>query len=198
MCQGCCIPGMTILCLSLLGQGDVLLSDCRPVTTLEMRVGDAICCTGSELKYLYQEGEMPHIVCPNCQGVNRVPGEKLSQSPRCGRCKASLFSARPIAVDASGFECFVGRSQIPLLVDFWAPWCGPCRMMAPAFEEAARRLEPAVQLLKVNTEEEQAIAARYGIRSIPTLMLIRDGVEVARTSGAMDAASLVAWTGQYL
>ena len=141
---------------------------------------------------------MSHVVCPQCQGVNRVPEARLTQQPRCGRCKMPLFGGYPVTADDAAFERFVSRSEIPLLVDFWASWCGPCRMMAPAFEEAARRLEPRVQLLKVNTEEQQAIAARYGIRSIPTLMLIRDGAEVARMSGAMDAPSLVTWTERQL
>jgi thioredoxin 2 len=130
--------------------------------------------------------------------VNRVPEQRLAEEPKCGKCRRPLFNATPIALDGAGFERFVGRSELPLLVDFWAPWCGPCRMMAPAFEQAARRLEPRVQLIKLNTEEQQAVAARYGIRSIPTLILFRGGAEIARASGAMDAAGLVAWTTKQL
>jgi thioredoxin 2 len=130
--------------------------------------------------------------------VNRVPEQRLAEEPKCGKCRRPLFNATPIALDGAGFERFVGRSELPLLVDFWAPWCGPCRMMAPAFEQAARRLEPRVQLIKLNTEEQQAVAARYGIRSIPTLILFRGGAEIARVSGAMDAAGLVAWTTKQL
>lgn len=141
---------------------------------------------------------MPNILCPHCQGINRVPEQRLGEHPKCGKCHQPLFNARPIALDGAGFERFISRSDLPLLVDFWAPWCGPCRMMAPAFEEAARRLEPKVQLLKVNTEEQQSVAARFGIRSIPTLILFRGGAEVARTSGAMDAAGLVSWTTRQL
>ncbi|AKH20356.1 thioredoxin TrxC [Sedimenticola thiotaurini] len=141
---------------------------------------------------------MPNILCPHCQGINRVPEQRLGEHPKCGKCHQPLFNARPIALDGAGFERFISRSDLPLLVDFWAPWCGPCRMMAPAFEEAARRLEPKVQLLKVNTEEQQSVAARFGIRSIPTLILFRGGAEVARISGAMDAAGLVSWTTRQL
>ncbi|WP_275096928.1 thioredoxin TrxC [Sedimenticola hydrogenitrophicus] len=141
---------------------------------------------------------MTHIVCPHCQGVNRVPERRLAEEPKCGKCRRPLFNATPIALNGAGFERFITRSELPLLVDFWAPWCGPCRMMAPAFEQAARRLEPRVQLIKLNTEEEQAVAARYGIRSIPTLILFRGGAEIARVSGAMDAAGLVAWTTKQL
>lgn len=141
---------------------------------------------------------MSNILCPHCQGINRVPDQRLADNPKCGKCHQPLFNGRPIALDGAGFERFVSRSDLPLLVDFWAPWCGPCRMMAPAFEEAARRLEPKVQLIKVNTEEQQSVAARFGIRSIPTLILFRGGAEVARVSGAMDAAGLVSWTTQQL
>ncbi len=141
---------------------------------------------------------MSNILCPHCQGINRVPDQRLAENPKCGKCHQPLFNARPIALDGAGFERFVSRSDLPLLVDFWAPWCGPCRMMAPAFEEAARRLEPKVQLIKVNTEEQQSVAARFGIRSIPTLILFRGGTEVARVSGAMDAAGLVSWTTRQL
>ncbi|TVT52534.1 MAG: thioredoxin TrxC [Sedimenticola thiotaurini] len=138
------------------------------------------------------------LVCPHCHGVNRVPDTRLSDQPKCGRCKQPLFSSAPIALDGIGFERFLSKSDIPLLVDFWAPWCGPCRMMAPAFEQAARLLEPKVQLIKINTEEQQSVAAKYAIRSIPTLILFKAGIESARMSGAMDAKGLVAWTEQNL
>lgn len=134
-----------------------------------------------------------HIVCPHCTGVNRVPAERLGEQPVCGRCKAPLFDAHPASVDERAFDIQLQRSDIPLLVDFWAPWCGPCRSMAPMFEQAARQLEPRVRLLKVNTDEEQSLGARFGIRSIPTLALFRGGREIARQAGAMDAASLVRW-----
>lgn len=137
-----------------------------------------------------------HIVCPGCGSVNRVPADRLGGGGRCGRCRAPLFDGRPVSVSAAEFERHLARDDIPLLVDFWAPWCGPCRMMAPAFEQAAAELEPGVRLLKVNTEEAQALAARYGIRSIPTLALFAGGRERARTAGAMDARSIVAWARQ--
>lgn len=133
------------------------------------------------------------VVCPHCDAVNRVPRERLGDDAKCGKCHRALFTGAPLALDELSFGRHVGRSDLPLVVDFWAPWCGPCRMMAPAFEEAARRLEPEVRLVKVNTEESQGLAVRHGIRSIPTLAVFRGGEEVARTSGAMDAGSLVAW-----
>ncbi len=141
---------------------------------------------------------MTHVICHHCQGINRVPEMRLTEKPQCGKCKSPLFGALPIALDSTGFERFLSKSDVPLLVDFWAPWCGPCRMMAPAFEQAAQRLEPRVQLLKVNTEEQQAIAEKYGIRSIPTLILFRSGREVARMSGALDVNGLIQWTEQNL
>jgi thioredoxin 2 len=140
--------------------------------------------------------ESRHVVCAQCGGVNRVPVERLGAGGRCGRCKAPLFQAKPVAVDAAAFRRQFERSDIPLLVDFWAPWCGPCKMMAPAFEQAAGLLEPGFRLLKVNTEEQQALAAQFGIRSIPTLMVFAGGREVGRLAGAMDTNGIVAWARQ--
>lgn len=140
--------------------------------------------------------ESLHVVCPACDAVNRVPSERLGPGAKCGKCRTALFTGRPIELDERRFARHLERSDLPLLVDFWAPWCGPCRMMAPAFEAAASRLEPRLRLLKVNTEEAQGLAARLGIRSIPTLALFRAGAEVARTAGAMDTGGIVAWARQ--
>ncbi len=139
-----------------------------------------------------------HVVCPRCEAVNRVPARKLGADPQCGSCHQPLFEGRPLPLGRAGFTKQLERSDIPLLVDFWAPWCGPCRMMAPAFEQAAARLEPSVRLIKVNTEEAQDLAGQYGIRSIPTLMLFSGGRERARVSGALDLSGLVSWTRQHL
>jgi len=142
--------------------------------------------------------DLLHVVCPKCDAVNRVPPGRMGEGAKCGKCHAPLFSGKPLALDEERFAHHVSRSDLPLLVDFWAPWCGPCRMMAPAFEEAARMLEPSLRLVKVNTEEAQNLAGRHGIRSIPTLALFRGGQEIARTAGAMDAGHLVAWARQHL
>jgi thioredoxin 2 len=133
------------------------------------------------------------IVCPHCHAPNRVPVERLAEGGTCGKCKSALFLGEPLELNAASFDQHVGRSDIPVVVDFWAPWCGPCRSMAPAFAQAARELEPQFRLVKVNTEEEQALGARFGIRSIPTLAVFRGGREVARQAGAMDAANLKRW-----
>ncbi|MFZ3289827.1 MAG: thioredoxin TrxC [Telluria sp.] len=137
--------------------------------------------------------EPVHIVCPHCDAVNRLVRERLEDQPVCGKCARALFVAKPFEVDSQHFTRHISRNDIPVLVDFWASWCGPCQMMAPAYNEAAQRLEPNVRLLKVNTENAQDLAARYNIRSIPTMAMFRNGREVARQAGAMDTGSIVAW-----
>jgi len=134
-----------------------------------------------------------HIVCPHCHTTNRVVAAQLGSAPDCGKCHRPLFTGHPASLDEAAFEKHMLRSDVPVLVDFWAPWCGPCRMMAPAFEQAAAQLEPHMRVVKVNTEEAQALAGRLQIRSIPTLALFVGGREVARQPGAMGAADIVRW-----
>ncbi|MDE2411465.1 MAG: thioredoxin TrxC [Sphingomonadales bacterium] len=133
------------------------------------------------------------VVCPTCGALNRVPVARLGSGPTCGKCKAPLFTRAPLAVDAAMFDRHVGKGSLPVLVDFWAEWCGPCKAMAPAFAQAARELEPQMRLLKLDTEAVPTIAARYGIQSIPTLILFQGGREVARQSGAMPAQAIIQW-----
>ncbi len=137
--------------------------------------------------------QLNHVVCPHCNATNRLPATRLGERPKCGKCGEPMFSGHPAELTDASFQKHISRNDIPVVVDFWAPWCGPCKMMAPAFEQAAAELEPAVRFAKLNTETEQATAARFNIRSIPTLALFKDGKEVARQPGAMGAADIVRW-----
>jgi thioredoxin 2 len=140
------------------------------------------------------------VACPACNTLNRAPRDKLAagNSGKCGHCGAPLFEGHPVALNAQSFEAHAAKSDIPLLVDFWAPWCGPCKAMAPQFEKAAGQLEPRVRFAKVNTDEEQQLAGRFGIQGIPTMILFHRGKEIARQSGLMDATRIGQWVGQSL
>ena len=134
-----------------------------------------------------------HVVCSSCLATNRVPEDRLDSGGVCGKCGKPLFNKKPLELTSANFNKIIANNELPVMVDFWAPWCGPCKMMAPAFEQAAAELEPNVRLAKLNTEVEQSTAAQFDIRSIPTLVLFKNGREVARQPGAMGAADIVRW-----
>lgn len=131
-----------------------------------------------------------NVPCPHCSALNRLPAERLGEHPVCGRCKQALFEGKPVELTTANFDAVAGRGDLPLVVDFWATWCGPCKGFAPVFAEAARHLEPRLRLAKVDTDAQPALATRFGIRSIPTLLVLRDGREIARQAGALNASQL--------
>lgn len=134
-----------------------------------------------------------HVVCGQCDSVVRVPRDRTDESPQCPKCHSALFDGHPMTLRTASFDKHATRNDLPLVVDVWAPWCGPCRMMAPHFEEASRRFGARARFAKINSDEEPTLANRFGIRGIPTLIVFKDGKELARQSGAMDLGMLARW-----
>lgn len=138
------------------------------------------------------------LSCPHCHALNRVPSARLREDPRCGRCRQSLFTGEPVELGVDHANAHIVRSNLPVVVDFWAPWCGPCLAMAPQFAAAAKVLEPELRLAKINTQNEPVLAQRYSIRSIPTMIVFQHGQELGRRAGAMPTDNIVAWARQIL
>jgi len=136
-----------------------------------------------------------HVACPGCGATNRLPAERIDEAPMCGRCGKALLQGQPLELTDGNFDAVIGATRLPVLVDFWAPWCGPCRTMAPAFEQAARQLAGRALLVKVNSDDNPALSQRYGIRSIPTLVRLDGGRESQRQSGAVPVGAIVAMAG---
>tara|TARA_R110000868_G_scaffold53249_1_gene167329 strand:+ start:28708 stop:29148 length:441 start_codon:yes stop_codon:yes gene_type:complete len=139
-----------------------------------------------------------HLICPACQAKNRIPVAKLAAKPTCGVCKASLFPDAPFELDEAKLNKHLKNDEVPLLVDFWAPWCGPCKMMAPGFADASRQMSPRVRFAKLDTEQHQSLGARFQIRGIPLIILFNKGKEIARQAGAIDTRQIVSWVGPHL
>jgi thioredoxin 2 len=137
------------------------------------------------------------IACPHCASTNRVPDDRLGQDPVCGRCGQALLDGAPVELTDANFDTVVAKTELPIVVDFWAPWCGPCRMMAPQFERAAQQLKGRALLAKVNSDDSPRTAARFAIRSIPTMVMLQRGAEVKRMSGALQAAQIVGWAATH-
>lgn len=137
-------------------------------------------------------------MCPHCGGLNRVADEKLNQAPKCAKCKQELFTGKPLEMNSEQFNRAMQKTDQAIVVDFWAPWCGPCKSFAPVFAQAASQLEPKARLIKINTETEQQLAMQYGIRSIPTLAIFKGGKEITRISGAMDLGNFTQWVNQHI
>ena len=138
------------------------------------------------------------VACPHCHTLVRVPADRLGDNPSCARCKSGVISGQPVKLDTAAFQTHTGRSELPVLVDFWAEWCGPCRAMSPVLDRLAAERRTQLQVGKVNTDENQQLAGQLGIRSIPTLILFKNGKEIARRSGSSDLGSLSRWVDQSL
>lgn len=139
-----------------------------------------------------------HIVCSHCGGINRLPSERLGENPSCGKCHKAVLDGTPSILSSQNFEKFISRNDLPVVVDFWADWCGPCKMMAPVFSQVASQMTTQVRFAKVDTEQAQDISARYNIRSIPTIILFKNGKEIDRLAGALDQSGLTHWVRNHL